>query len=507
MMQKITALLKVDKDRIEKLKQSIKQSIKNIRKPIEDYFFLRGITIKKVWIPTAAVFLCGTVSLLGANAVKVDAVDSLPVAEQNLIEACAVYYRGEHIGIVENKKQTDMVLKSIQEDFEEQYHMETMLNENVEIEEIMTESRFLSNLKDIKKIIASSIDVKVKAAVLQIDGEDVAVLKNEDSANWVLEKIKEPYEKAVEEKGNDLKDIAFEENIDIKYSYVNYSAIEDEGEVYKKLIGETEEKQIYTVQEGDTLWDIARAHNMTVEEILLANSSMKETDVLKIGMELNLIVPEKMLNVVTVEEIQYTEEIPFETETQKSNSMYTNQSKVVQEGQKGEQLVVAKVKKYNGIEKEREIVSKTVTKEPVNKIVMKGTKTPPSNIVASRGSGTFIWPTNGRISSKFGTRWGRLHAGIDIANSKGTPIYAAASGTVTFSGYSGNYGKMVKISHGNGLETRYAHMSSIAVSKGSSVKKGQLIGYMGSTGNSTGSHLHFEVRVNGKAVNPLNYLK
>jgi len=503
MLQKITALLKIDKSRTEKLKKSVT----NIGKAIEDYFFLRGINIKKVWIPATTAVLCGTVLFFGANAVKVNAVDSLPIVEQNLIGAYAVYYRGEHIGIVENKNQTDAILKSIQKDFEEQYHMETMLNENIEIEKIMTESRFLSNLSDIKKIIASNIDVKVKAAVLQIDGQDIAVLKNEDSVEWVLKKVKEPYEKEAQEKGSDLKDIAFEEDVEIKYSYVDYSMIEDEDEVYKKLLGETEEKQTYIVQEGDTLWDISRAYNMTVEEVLLANPSVKETDVLKIGMELNMIVPEKQLNVVTVEEIRYTEEIPFETETQKSNSMYTNQTKIVQEGQKGEQEVVAKVKKYNGVEKEREIVSKTIIKEPVNKVVMVGTKSPISNIVASRGNGTFAWPTQGSISSRFGTRWGRLHAGVDIANSKGTPIYAAASGTVTFAGSSGNYGKLVKISHGNGLETRYAHMSSIVVSKGRSVKKGQLIGYMGSTGNSTGSHLHFEVRVNGKAVNPLQYLK
>jgi murein DD-endopeptidase MepM/ murein hydrolase activator NlpD len=117
-----------------------------------------------------------------------------------------------------------------------------------------------------------------------------------------------------------------------------------------------------------------------------------------------------------------------------------------------------------------------------------------------------IWPTRGTITSNFGRRWGRLHKGIDIANRKGTPIYAADSGVVTFSGRSGGYGNLVKISHG-GLLTYYGHLSSRSVSVGQNVKRGQLIGYMGSTGNSTGSHLHFEVRVNGTAVNPRRYLK
>jgi len=502
MLQKIISLLKVDRDRVERWKKAIR----GVRKPIDDYFFLRGINGKKIWISTAAVVLCGTVLLVGANTIKADVVDLPPVVKENLIEAYAVYYRGQHIGIIENKEQAEAVLKSIQEDFEEQYDMEAMLNEDLELEKILTESVFLSNLNDIKKIVASNIDVKVKSLVLQIDGEDVAILKNEDAVNYVLDKIKEPYEKAALEKGNDIKDITFKEKVEVKPLYVNYSMIEDVDTVYERLMGETEEKQIYVVKKGDTLWDIARSHNMTVEEICLANAPLLETDVLQIGMELNLVVPEKQLNVVTVEEVKYTEAIPFKTETQKSSSMYTHQTKVVQEGQKGEQEVVALVTKQNGIEKEREIISQTVIKEPVNKIVMKGTKTPPSNVVASRGSGVFIWPTRGTVSSRFGTRWGILHAGIDIANSKGTPVYAADSGTVTFSGYSGNYGNLIKISHGSGLETRYAHLSSRLVSSGQKVQKGQLIGYMGSTGNATGSHLHFEVRVNGTAVNPLKYL-
>ena len=121
-------------------------------------------------------------------------------------------------------------------------------------------------------------------------------------------------------------------------------------------------------------------------------------------------------------------------------------------------------------------------------------------------AGRLAWPTKGRITSRFGRRWGRLHKGIDIANSKGTPIYAADSGTVTFAGRQGGYGRMVKISHGGGLTTLYAHMSSIKVKSGQKVSKGQVIGYMGSTGNSTGPHLHFEVRVNDNPKNPLKYL-
>ncbi|MBR6033998.1 MAG: M23 family metallopeptidase [Clostridia bacterium] len=110
------------------------------------------------------------------------------------------------------------------------------------------------------------------------------------------------------------------------------------------------------------------------------------------------------------------------------------------------------------------------------------------------------------ISSRFGSRNGGYHSGLDIATASGTPIYATASGTVTYAGWQGGYGNLVIISHGNGVETYYAHCSKIYVSKGDTVETGDLISAVGSTGNSTGPHLHLEVRINGVAQNPQNYL-
>jgi murein DD-endopeptidase MepM/ murein hydrolase activator NlpD len=118
----------------------------------------------------------------------------------------------------------------------------------------------------------------------------------------------------------------------------------------------------------------------------------------------------------------------------------------------------------------------------------------------------FIWPVNGTVVSGFGMRWGRLHEGIDITASTGTPIWAAAAGTVIHAGWLGGYGNLVVVDHGDGLATAYAHASSILVSVGQSVAQGETIALVGSTGDSSGPHLHFEVRVNGVAVDPLFYL-
>jgi murein DD-endopeptidase MepM/ murein hydrolase activator NlpD len=118
----------------------------------------------------------------------------------------------------------------------------------------------------------------------------------------------------------------------------------------------------------------------------------------------------------------------------------------------------------------------------------------------------FIWPVNGPVTSGFGMRWGRMHEGIDIGVASGTPIHAAASGRVVYSGWMDGYGNLVAIDHGRGISTAYAHQSSIAVGNGQTVSQGQVIGYVGCTGHCFGPHLHFEVRINGTAVDPLGYL-
>ena len=117
-----------------------------------------------------------------------------------------------------------------------------------------------------------------------------------------------------------------------------------------------------------------------------------------------------------------------------------------------------------------------------------------------------IWPLRGPVTSPFGSRWGRMHTGIDISGGTGTPIRAAMAGTVIFAGSMGGYGNTVIVNHGGGLSTLYAHQSRLGTGNGASVGQGQVIGYVGSTGHSTGPHLHFETRVGGSPQNPMRYL-
>lgn len=192
--------------------------------------------------------------------------------------------------------------------------------------------------------------------------------------------------------------------------------------------------------------------------------------------------------------------------------------------------VVDQLKEKNSVNKnDIGIVEKydTKTKEftPVEKCVSKLYEKPQPKVVYTASSSTssatgrsyskvnigitLIRPVSGIITSRYGSRESirsSAHGGLDIATSTGTPIKAAAAGTVNYAGYNGSYGYMIKISHGNGVETVYAHCSQLIASQGQAVSQGQVIAKVGSTGNSTGPHLHFEVRVNGVLQNPQNYV-
>ena len=186
--------------------------------------------------------------------------------------------------------------------------------------------------------------------------------------------------------------------------------------------------------------------------------------------------------------------------------MYKGDSKILVQGEEGEALVEATVTYVNGVEKERDIQSSTTLREPTTTIKAVGTKEKPK----TASTGSYSWPIRGRITSYFGGRniFGSYsyHSGIDISASYGAAIKAADGGTVTFAGYKGSYGYLVIITHDNGTQTYYGHNSSLLVSAGQKVYKGQQIAKAGSTGRSTGTHCHFEVRVNGTSVNPLSYL-
>ena len=216
---------------------------------------------------------------------------------------------------------------------------------------------------------------------------------------------------------------------------------------------------------------------------------------------ISLLNESKDIPVVSVVSTSFQKEIPFETQTQKDSTLYIGETVTVTEGKAGAAEIESETVYKNGAEQSSRILSENVIIKPVSQVVRVGTKT--KDVLKSG----LLYPLKGTISSYFGERWGRNHEGLDIAVAEGTPVKAAECGTVSFAGDGGSYGNLVKIDHGNGVVTAYAHLNEINVVVGQAVNSNTQIALSGNTGRSTGPHLHFEIVKNDVPLDPLNYLK
>ena len=325
-----------------------------------------------------------------------------------------------------------------------------------------------------------------------------------------------PYEGALEELLDQLQKAAsdedtisceFAEDVEIRQEYVPTSEIMNLGYIAELLYSTKTAEVTYEVKKGDTWSQIAAKNDMTSAELLALNPGYN-INKLQIGEVLTLSASVPYLTMTVVKQERYLDDVSYNIEYTDSADLYQGDYKVTSKGEYGKADVMAKATYVNGEETERTILSSVTLKEPVTEYRLRGTKVRPTWMP----TGSFRWPTSGRISYYFGGRkspggiGSTNHKGIDIAVPRGTPIYAADGGTVTYSGWMSGYGYLVQIDHGNGYVTRYGHNSSLTVSEGQHVYKGQQVARAGSTGNSTGNHCHFEVRYNGVAKNPLNYL-
>ena len=197
------------------------------------------------------------------------------------------------------------------------------------------------------------------------------------------------------------------------------------------------------------------------------------------------------------------ETIEYETIKKESDDYYEGDTHIEQEGIDGIQIFEGTITKVGGEVTKRKADKIDTVREKQDKIILIGTAERPR----TAPTGTYVMPIHNYVlTSNFGFRWGRLHAGIDMGAPTGTPIYATDGGTVVKSEYYSGYGNVVFIQHEDGRQTRYAHCSQLLVTYGEKVYQGQLIALVGNTGHSFGSHLHFEVVLNGSPVNPRPFL-
>jgi len=412
--------------------------------------------------------------------------------------AYAVKINGKTVGVVRDKDDFTKVIDTIRDNFYKTYEAEMVFNETIEYEKIKAKKNELTSAMRMESTLKQVMSLKVKAFGIKANGKLVSVLATQAESEKVLEEIKNPYISNLE----GIQDVYFGENVIIEEIAIEMKGIRTLEDTVKLIQKGTEEVKVHEVQKGESLWTIAKKYNLSVAELEEANPEVNP-DKLQIKQPINLIVPKPLLTVVTVRRSRYEDNIPFPVEFEETATLYKGENKIKVAGKDGKREVYAEIVEHNDVEVTRNILEEKIITEPNKQIVLKGTKELPPKI----GTGTFSNPTRGTLSSRFGWRWGRQHEGIDIAAKIGTTITAADGGKVTFSGTKSGYGKLVIIDHGGGFETYYGHCSKLLVSKGDKVYKGQKIAEVGNTGKSTGPHLHFEVRKNGKPINPLSYVK
>ena len=308
------------------------------------------------------------------------------------------------------------------------------------------------------------------------DGIDPASFQVDDTAD--LERAEIEIASSPEEEI--IEDEVGVESEDVEVLELKETELITETETKEELTPETElrreslvEKiQIHQVKKGENLWVIAGKYNIDIDTLIGAND-IANMNKIKIGDELRILPVKGILYKVNPGESLWTISKQFN-------------------------ISINKIVEANVIDKP-DLVQPGVT------LILPGAK--PEFGYQDRLGKRFIYPVNARISSYFGARWGKQHAGIDFAVNVGTEIKAARAGKIIYSQWSNGYGYTVVIEHQKGVRTLYAHNSKLLVRGGQWVEQGQVISLSGNTGNSTGPHLHFEVQINGQAVNPLNYIE
>jgi murein DD-endopeptidase MepM/ murein hydrolase activator NlpD len=418
-------------------------------------------------------------------------------------KAFEVFLDDKPIGVVESQSAFMDLVERIKLSAESRYGTEMLVASRIDYKEVyLPDSNRIIDAasENLVSQVKESVQLEARVFAINVGGRDIAWLRDKDSAEQVLERLKAPYKQNA---GFSVV-VDFAENVSIKERIVpndKLAELRKPDDVYSSIVQENETIKKYVVQKGDTVSEIAQKLGVSIKDIKKANPGLN-VDRISIGQELNLSVPRYVINVRQTKTMVYEDAAPYNVEYEETDELYKGDYEVKVKGVEGKKLVKANQISINGILDETRIIEEIIITPPQAEIVLEGTKPRPRTMAY----GVFYWPSSGRITSRFGPRWGERHSGIDIASSIGTPIKASDGGVVRFTGWSGNYGKLVIIDHENGYSTYYGHCNTIKVKKGQRVARGDVIATVGQTGRTTGPHLHFEVRKNGVPVNPLNYI-
>lgn len=423
----------------------------------------------------------------------------------NLQFALEVEYNDKMIGYIEKESDFDESEKIMQSRIvyeEYQPPLDTVPKYTLKV----IDEEELSTVNEIAdELIAASGNEITEASGLYVDGVFYGAVEDAAPIRALLDSMLDQYRT-----GSENERVDFVQDVELSKGLYLLSSLVEPEEMEAVLTSEVEGEVTYTVVEGDAPTLISQKMDIPYSQLKALNPGIEES--LLVGQEVLISNQVNFLTVKrTVTEV-YEEDIPFGTEEVVDANYAKGYQAVRSSGVLGKRLVTADVVYVNGLEEDRTEVDSVVLKEPVDQVVTVGTAEPIQVLSSSSGgsaagsSGGFIWPVDGgHVTCGINGYWG--HTGMDIGANRGTVIRAAASGTVVKAVrqyYA--YGIHVKISHGNGIYTLYAHMSQLAVSYGDYVQQGQIIGYVGMTGNASGNHCHFEIIINGRFMDPAKYI-
>lgn len=364
----------------------------------------------------------------------------------------------------------------------------------------IAEARSLTAAAKATKSISENIEIPITAYSLKVNDKTLAVMTSDDEIRAVLSAIKK----------NAVKDFAdakaqFVEKVEILEGLHMRNELTDKDGLQSILNEKSEATTIHTIKKNETRASIAKYYGITVDELEKQNPTIKESKI-KTGDELTIKYKKSPISIkFTVTETK-TKIVKFEKETVKDDKFSTSYKKVTTEGKNGEIKTTSQVTYIDGRAISENVLGEEIISEVVNEVTTVGTN---DNPTASLGKFSWPLPNYDIITSEFGPRWGTNHNGLDISGSDvyGADIVASDGGTVILAQEDNSgYGRYVIIDHGNGYQTLYGHCSELCVSAGDKVSAGQKIAEVGSTGYSTGPHLHFEIIDNGTKIDPYPFL-
>ncbi|MFJ7737944.1 peptidoglycan DD-metalloendopeptidase family protein [Lysinibacillus sp. NPDC097287] len=440
--------------------------------------------------------------------------------KESLNKIYHVYVGNEYMGAVSDSTAVREIIEEKERAASIQYKEYSVdASENVKIIPEQVFSKETDDSETLAKV-EQTLVAQTPAFALMVDNEPIAYLKDANDYEETIRLLKLQYVSPQELASWDasqqtiqnlptlqsgesrITNISFKQVVSGVTKKVAPNEILSPEDAVKVLMTGSIEQQQYQIQPGDVLGSVAKAHSLTTAELLALNPEITVDTVLQIGQPLNVTVAKPFVTIEVEREKKITDTIPFEKVIEKDPTMPKGESVTKQRGVEGKKEITYLLTSENGTQTSKTPKEENILQEPTQNIEVVGTK-----VIPSRGSGDFTWPTvGGYISSNMGKRWGGQHRGIDIARPSNYNILAADNGVVVATGFSGSYGNRIMINHNNGYTTLYGHLSSINVEVGQVVEKGSVIGIMGTTGNSTGIHLHFEIEKNGALVNPLAYV-